>query len=169
MPHLLKVNLKKFIAMGIQMRTLFFFFLINIVPISVIAQEAKALCGPSVLLPDELSKNVAVDSRCFELRFYTAEPSVAGRGGVDDLHQRFREKQTSLLEKHGAELIAFWQRLDNPNTIVWLLAFKDGKQRDEVFASFRSDPEWLMLREKYNVPVKRELFFMNATDYSALR
>lgn len=78
--HLQKVNLRKFIAMGIQMRTLFFFFLINVVPISVIAQEAKALCGPSVLLPDELSKNVAVDSRCFELRFYTVIPPESSRG-----------------------------------------------------------------------------------------
>jgi len=25
------------------------------------------------------------------------------------------------------------------------------------------------LREKYNVPVQRELFFMSATDYSALK
>jgi hypothetical protein len=88
---------------------------------------------------------------------------------VDDLHQRFREKQTYLLEKHGAELIAFWQRLDNPNTLVWLLAFKDRSHRDEVFATFRADPEWLELREKYSVPVKRELFFMNATDYSAIK
>ena len=126
-------------------------------------------CGPARVLDREVASNVAQDSRCFELRFYTANPSVEGSGGVDDLHQRFREKQQELLTAHGAELIGYWQRLDNPNTIVWLLAFRDRAHRDEVFRNFRADPQWLALREKYNVPVQRELFFMSATDYSALK
>ncbi|HBW84133.1 MAG: hypothetical protein CMD92_01025 [Gammaproteobacteria bacterium] len=126
-------------------------------------------CGPASVLSGEVAINVAEDSRCFELRFYTADPAVDGSGGVDDLHQRFREKQQELLTMHGAELIGYWQRLDNPNTIVWLLAFRDRAHRDEVFSNFRADPEWLALREKYNVPVQRELFFMSATDYSALK
>ena len=126
-------------------------------------------CGPARVLDREVASNVALDSRCFELRFYTANPSVEESGGVDDLHQRFREKQQELLTAHGAELIGYWQRLDNPNTIVWLLAFRDRAHRDEVFSNFRADPQWLALREKYNVPVQRELFFMSATDYSALK
>ena len=126
-------------------------------------------CGPARVLDSEVASNVAQDSRCFELRFYTANASVEGSGGVDDLHQRFREKQQELLTAHGAELIGYWQRLDNPNTIVWLLAFRDRAHRDEVFSNFRADPQWLALREKYNVPVQRELFFMSATDYSALK
>jgi hypothetical protein len=151
------------------MRKTFFILLINLFFTTALAQEKQESCGQSSLLSEEVAKNVADDSRCFELRFYTAEPSINGKGGVDDLHQRFREKQTYLLEKHGAELIAFWQRLDNPNTIVWLLGFKDRSHRDEVFTTFRADPEWLELREKYSVPVNRELFFMNATDYSAIK
>ena len=126
-------------------------------------------CGPARVLDSEVASNVAQDSRCFELRFYTANASVEGSGGVDDLHQRFREKQQELLTAHGAELIGYWQRLDNPNTIVWLLAFRDRAHRDEVFSNFRADPQWLALREKYSVPVQRELFFMSATDYSALK
>ena len=126
-------------------------------------------CGPASVLSGEIAINVAEDSRCFELRFYTADSAVDGNGGVDDLHQRFREKQQELLSMHGAELIGYWQRLDNPNTIVWLLAFRDRAHRDEVFSNFRADPEWLALREKYDVPVQRELFFMSATDYSALK
>ena len=126
-------------------------------------------CGPARVLDSEFASNVAQDSRCFELRFYTANPAVEESGGVDDLHQRFREKQQELLTAHGAELIGYWQRLDNPNTIVWLLAFRDRAHRDEVFSNFRADPQWLALREKYNVPVQRELFFMSATDYSALK
>jgi hypothetical protein len=133
------------------------------------AQEEPDPCGPAGVLKDGFSNNVAEDSRCFELRFYTAEPAVNGAGGVDDLHQRFRERQQALLTEHGAELIGYWQRLDNPNTIVWLLAFRDRAHRDEVFRTFRADPEWVALREKYNVPVNRELFFMSATDYSAIK
>lgn len=141
----------------------------NIFMMQIMAQEMEQPCGPSSVLSEKLSRNVASDSRCFELRFYTAEAPINGKGGVDDLHQRFREKQVTLLEKHGAELIAFWQRLDNPNTVVWLLAFDDRNHRDAVFTSFRADPEWLALRDKYNVPVNRELFFMSASDYSALK
>ena len=133
------------------------------------AQEAPDPCGPASIVDEGLSKNVAQDSRCFELRFYTAETGVDGKGGVNDLHQRFRERQIALLEEHGADMIAHWQRLDNPNTIVWLLAFRTREHRNEVFASFRADPEWVALREKYSVPVNRELFFMSATDYSNLK
>ena len=133
------------------------------------AQEAPDPCGPASILNEGLSKNVAQDSRCFELRFYTAEPAVDGKGGVNDLHQRFRERQIALLEEHGADMIAHWQRLDNKNTIVWLMAFRNREHRNEVFASFRADPEWVALREKYSVPVNRELFFMSATDYSNLK
>ncbi len=133
------------------------------------AQEAPDPCGPASILNEGLSKNVAQDSRCFELRFYTAESAVDGKGGANDLHQRFRERQIALLEEHGADMIAHWQRLDNPNTIVWLMAFRNRKHRNEVFASFRADPEWVALREKYSVPVNRELFFMSATDYSNLK
>ena len=135
---------------------------------SINAQDGEP-CGPARVLDSGIASNVAQDSRCFELRFYTANPTVEGSGGVDALHQRFRERQQELLTTHGAELIGYWQRLDNPSTIVWLLAFRDRAHRDEVFRSFRADPEWLALREKYNVPVQRELFFMSATDYSALK
>ena len=55
------------------------------------AQDLPSFCGPKGQLPSEFSNNVAADSRCFELRMYTAEPAVEGEGGIDNLHQRFRE------------------------------------------------------------------------------
>jgi hypothetical protein len=100
---------------------------------------------------------------------YTAEAAVNGKGGIDDLHQRFREKEVALFEKHGAEIIAVWQRLDNPNTLVWMLAYRDRAHRDEVFAAFGADPEWTELRAKYAVPLDIEAFMMSASDYSALK
>ena len=153
----------------VTMRSIFSLLLVYFFSMQVNAQEGPDPCGPANILDEEFSKNVAKDSRCFELRFYTADLAVNGKGGVDDLHQRFRERQIKLLEEHGADMVAHWQRLDNPNTVVWLLAFRNRAHRDEVFTSFRADPEWIALREKYSVPVNRELIFMSATDYSNLK
>ena len=133
------------------------------------AQDVPAPCGPAGQLPAELSGNVAADSRCFELRMYTAEPARDGKGGIDNLHQRFRENEVAIFEKHGAEIIAVWQRLDNPNTLVWMLAYRDRAHREEVWAGFIADPEWTALRQKYEVPLDAEAYTMSATDYSALR
>ena len=134
-----------------------------------LAQEAPAPCGRAGQLPAELSGNVADDSRCFELRMYTAEAAMGGKGGIDNLHQRFREKEVAIFEKHGAEIIAVWQRLDDPNTLVWMLAYRDRAHREEVWAGFRADPEWTALRAKYDVPLDATAFMMSATDYSALK
>jgi hypothetical protein len=131
-------------------------------------------CGPAGDLPAELSRNVAADSRCFELRMYTADASRDGvgdfSGGINELHQRFREKEVEIFEKHGAEIIAVWQDLGNPNRLIWMLTYRDRAHREEVWAAFAADPEWTELRRKYNVPLERpSTFMMSATDYSALK
>ena len=109
------------------------------------AQDLPAFCGPAGQLPAEFSGNVVADSRCFEIRMYTAEPAANGEGGIDNLHQRFREGEMALFEKHGAEIVAVWQRLDDPNTLVWMLAYRDRAHRDEIFTAFREDPDWTAL------------------------
>lgn len=134
-----------------------------------LAQEVPAPCGPSGQLPSELSGNVADGSRCFELRMYTAEPEMNGKGGIDNLHQRFREQEVEIFKNNGAEVLAVWQRLDDPNTLVWMLAYRDRAHREEVWAGFRADPDWAALREKYEVPIDATVFMMSATDYSALK
>ncbi len=137
---------------------------------SAIAQEAPAPCGPAGQLPAELSNNAAADSRCFEIRMYTAEPEADGKGGIDELHQRFRDGEVAIFEKHGAEIIAVWQNLDNPNTLVWMLAYRDRAHRQEVWAAFAEDPEWDALLAKYPAPLEgAEVFMLSASDYSALK
>ena len=139
------------------------------------AQQAPpAPCGPAGDLSEELSGNVAADSRCFEIRMYTADTARDGvgnfKGGIDDLHQRFREKEVAIFEKHGAEVIAVWQSLENPNMLVWMLAYRDRAHRQEVWAGFAADPDWTALLAKYNVPIERpSVFMLSATDYSALK
>jgi len=131
--------------------------------------DPPAPCGPKGQLSSDLSKNVASDSRCFELRIYSAKPAVNGKGGIDNLHQRFREGEVALFEKHGAEVVAVWQKLDDPNTLVWMLAYRDRAHRDQVFNDFRNDPDWPALRSKYEVPLDIEAFMMSASDYSSLK
>jgi len=132
--------------------------------------DPPAPCGPKGDLGTDLSTNVAMDSRCFELRIYTAESAQGEQGGIDNLHQRFREGEVALFEKHGAEVVAVWQKLDDPNTLVWMLAYKDRAHRDQVFTDFREDPNWAALRSKYEVPLANlEAFMMSASDYSALK
>ena len=137
------------------------------------AQDAPAPCGPKGQLPAALSANVASDSRCFEIRMYTVDKERVGTGDyvgdIDMLHQRFREEELAIFEKHGAEIIAVWQRLDEPDTLVWMLAYRDRAHRDRVWEGFRTDPAWTALLAKYNTPVSAEVYMMSATDYSALK
>lgn len=133
------------------------------------ASGPPAPCGPKGMLPADFSQNVATDSRCFELRMYTAEAVQDGKGGIDDLHQRFREKEVQIFVNHGAEVIAVWQSLGNPHTLVWMLAYRDRAHREQVWEAFRNDPEWHALRVKYDVPLKAETVMMSAADYSPLK
>jgi hypothetical protein len=132
-----------------------------------------APCGPSATLPADLAKNVAPNSRCFEFRMYTVDPTRDGvgqfKGGINELHQRFREKEVEIFKKNGAEVIGVWQHLGQPITLVYMLAFRDRAHRDAVWAAFNADPEWDALRRKYFVPLKAETFFMSATDYSPMK
>ena len=123
-------------------------------------------CGPAGQLSAELNANVGSDARCFELRMYTA---TNRNGDINMLHQRFREQEVAIFEKHGAEVIAVWQRLDDPNTLVWMLAYRDRAHREEVWAGFAADPDWAALRTKYNVSVSIESYMMSSTNYSNLR
>jgi hypothetical protein len=132
-----------------------------------------APCGPKGTLPDTLSTNVDAKSRCFEIRMYTVDPSRDGvgqfKGGINELHQRFREKEVALFTKHGAEILGVWQHLGDPNTLVWMIAYRDRAHREQVWAAFNADPEWTALRTKYFVPLKANTFLMSASDYSPMK
>jgi len=130
------------------------------------AQRPPEACGPAAQLSADLAANVGTNARCFELRMYTASNE---RGDIDVLHQRFREQEVAIFEKHGAEVVAVWQRLDDPNTLVWMLAYRDRAHRDEVWAGFASDPDWAVLREKYDVSLSIQAYWMSSTNYSNLR
>jgi len=117
-------------------------------------------CGPNLTI-----KNVAPQSRCFELRTYT----VREGSSIDLLHSRFRDHTTALFQKHGMTVIAYWQPVAKPDTLIYILAYKDAAARDAAWAAFNTDPEWVKARTEMNVAVQVDNVFMSATDYSPLK
>jgi hypothetical protein len=119
-------------------------------------------CGPN--LPATI-KNVAKDSRCFELRTYT----VREGSSIDLLHSRFRDHTNALFRKHGMTIVGFWQPVTKSDTLIYLLAYKDGAARDAAWAAFGADPEWVKTRTEMAVNVQVDNVFMAATDYGPMK
>jgi hypothetical protein len=117
-------------------------------------------CGPNLTI-----KNVDKQSRCFELRTYT----VREGSSIDLLHSRFRDHTTALFKKHGMTVVGYWQPVAKPNTLIYILAYKDAAARDASWAAFNVDPEWVKTRTEMAVNVQVENVFMSATDYSPLK
>ncbi len=111
----------------------------------------------------------ANDTRCFELRTYTAGP-----GKLEDLHDRFRKHTLTLFEKNGIESIGYWVPMDKDgkpeNKLVFLLAYPTRKLREEAWQKFLDDPEWQTAfkasEAKGALVTKVENPYLTATDYS---
>ncbi len=127
------------------------------------AAATPSSCGN----PPADMKDVARDSRCFELRTYVV--NAEGPGSLDLLHKRFREQTVEFFKKHGMTMIGFWNPVTKPDTLVYLLAFKDAAARDAAWAAFNADPGWQKVRAEMNVRLTVTNEFMNATDYSPLK
>lgn len=121
-------------------------------------------CGPGLK-----GKNIASDSRCFELRTYTVR--AEGPGSIDLLHDRFRQHTNRLFRKHGMEIVGFWQPLNTgmDRTLIYLLAYKDGAARDAAWMGFRNDPEWKEVVSKMQVGTQVESVFLVSTDYGPMK
>ncbi len=117
-------------------------------------------CGPNLPM-----KNVAKDSRCFELRTYT----VREGSSIDTLHARFRDHTNALFRKHGMTIVGFWQPVARPDQLIYILAYKDAAARDAAWAAFQSDPEWVKVRTEMAVSAQVDNVFMSATDYGPIK
>ena len=116
--------------------------------------------------------SLASDSRCFELRTYTAAP-----GKLESLHARFRDHTSALFKKHGMTMLGYWVPRDKDkgadNTLVYMLAFPDCAAREKAWNDFRADPEWIKVREASEaagkIVEKADSVLMTATDYSPVK
>ncbi len=111
------------------------------------------------------SQSVDKQSRCFELRTYT----VREGSSIELLHKRFRDSTSALFKKNGMTIIGYWQSVSKPNTMIYLLAYKDNVARDAAWAAFNVDPDWVKTRTEMQVQVQIEAELMTATDYSPMK
>jgi hypothetical protein len=115
---------------------------------------------------------VAPNSRCFELRTYTAAPDK-----LEALHARFRDHTMKLFARHGMTVVGFWAPSDKnqgaDHTLVYLLAFPDREAREKSWDEFRKDPEWIAARDASEkngkLTEKIDSVVLAATDYSPLK
>ena len=126
------------------------------------AHAQTPTCGPNVPM-----KNVAPDSRCFELRTYTVQSSSGSNN--DLLHARFRQHTNTLFKKHGMTIVGFWQPVSRPDQLIYILAYKNAAARDAAWKAFQSDPEWVKVRSEMAVTVNVDNVFMVATDYGPIK
>ena len=106
------------------------------------------------------------DERLFELRIYYAEP-----GKLDALIERFQKHTTKLFKKHGMENIGYWLPIHNePNQLVYVLAYPNLAAREAAWKAFGSDPEWKKVQQASEangkIVNKVDSYFMAATDFS---
>ena len=134
----------------------------------LIAAAAVALFASSSSA-DDADTPRKIGGRVFEMRVYTTAP-----GKLDNLHTRFRDHTNRLFVKQGMSLIAYWTPNDNPNTLIYVLAYPSLEARKRSWKAFMADPEWKQAwaasKEKAGGPIvtKVESTFMTPTDYSPI-
>jgi hypothetical protein len=81
----------------------------------------------------------------YELRVYHCVP-----GRLPAILKRFDTVTCRLFEKHGIKQIGFWTVAigESSSDLVYLLQWESLAERDEKFAAFGADPEWIAARTK---------------------
>lgn len=79
----------------------------------------------------------------YELRVYRCVP-----GRLPALLKRFDTITLKLWEKHGIRQAGFWTTVigESNQDLYYLLAWESLAEREEKWAAFASDPEWLEKR-----------------------
>ena len=101
----------------------------------------------------------------YELRTYTAH-----EGKLDALEQRFRNHTMALFEKHGIINISYWKPLDQPNTLIYLVAHPSQFAAATAWQAFGNDPKWQAVYAESiadgRLVENIQRTFMQQTDYS---
>ena len=101
----------------------------------------------------------------YEMRTYTTN-----EGKFEALQARFRDHTMKLFEKHGMSNVAYWVPLDQPNTLIYLLAHQSRAAATQSWQAFVADPEWQAVYQA-SIADGRLVnnvvsVFMTKTDYS---
>jgi len=113
----------------------------------------------------------AQGNRVFEIRTYTAAP-----GKLDTLKARFRDHTVRIFDRHDMKSIGYWTPQDAPlsqNTLIYILAHPSREAAKKNWDAFRTDPEWVKVREASEAAGKVvdhvESVFADPTDFSAIK
>ena len=80
----------------------------------------------------------AEDSRCYELRIYTA-----AEGKLEALNARFRDHTCALFEKHGLTNIGYWVPVDaKDNRLIYVISSPNRAAHTKSWKAFLNDPDW---------------------------
>lgn len=81
----------------------------------------------------------------YEMRIYHC---VSGR--LPDLLNRFDTITLKLWDKHGIRQAGFWTNLvgDLNQSLTYLLAWESLAEREDKWAKFQADPDWIAARAK---------------------
>ncbi len=80
----------------------------------------------------------------YELRVYRC---VSGR--LPALLKRFETATLKIWDKHGIRQAGFWTTAvgESNNDLTYLIAWQSMAEREEKWAAFLSDPEWIAARQ----------------------
>jgi len=81
----------------------------------------------------------------YELRVYRSVP-----GRLPALLKRFETKTIGIWEKHGIRQAGFWTTMigESSEQLSYLLAWESLAEREQKWAAFISDPEWLAVKDE---------------------
>jgi NIPSNAP len=131
--------------------------------LSIAMLAAAVFAGAFGAAPDAQAQN-----RVFEMRTYTTH-----EGKLDDLQARFRNHTVTFFEKHGMTNIGYWVPRDQPNTLVYILAYPSRDAATQAWDGFRKDEGWAAARKasEANGPIvaKVQSVFMDAANFSAIK
>ncbi|MBC8325600.1 MAG: NIPSNAP family protein [Verrucomicrobia subdivision 3 bacterium] len=109
---------------------------------------------------------LAEDTRCYELRIYTA-----AEGKLEALNARFRDHTCKLFEKHGLTNVGYWVPVDqSDNRLIYVISSPSREAHKKSWQAFLNNPDW---KKAYKASTqdgalvaKVDSIFMSATDYS---
>lgn len=81
----------------------------------------------------------------YELRVYHCMP-----GKLPALSKRFENVTVALFKKYGFRQVGYWTVAvgESSSDFYYILAWESMAERDEKFAAFAKDPEWIAGRAK---------------------
>jgi hypothetical protein len=105
----------------------------------------------------------------YELRIYECIP-----GRLPNLHKRFETITLKIWERMGIRQAGFWVAdVGTSNELTYLIAWESLAEREQKWAAFQSDPEWIEKRAQTEadgqIVARVRNSFLRPTPYSSVQ